>query len=92
MRRAASVRLLRDAFVERGDDGGLLFFREALGRLFREHASIATQELSFQTEDGHEDAAEDGVGAVEYGEHEVTNEREHSTMIPRDPIEDVVRC
>ena len=65
MRRAASVRLLRDAFVERGDDGGLLFFREALGRLFREHASIATQELSFQTEDGHEDAAEDGVGAVE---------------------------
>jgi len=65
VRRAASVRLLRDAFVERGDDGGLLFFREALGRLFREHTSIATQELSFQTEDGHEDAAEDGVGAVE---------------------------
>ena len=69
MRRAASVRLLRDAFVERRHDGGLLLFREALGRLFREHASIATQELSFQTEDGHEDAAEDGVGAVEYGEH-----------------------
>ena len=60
MRRAASVRLLRNAFVERGDDGGLLLFREALGRLFREHASIATQELSFQTEDGHEDAAEYG--------------------------------
>ena len=66
MRRAASVRLLRDAFVERRHDGGLLLFREALGRLFREHASIATQELSFQTEDGHEDAAEDGVGAVEH--------------------------
>ena len=40
------VRLLRDALVERRHDGGLLLFREALGRLFREHASIATQTIA----------------------------------------------
>ena len=59
------VRLLGYAFVERGHDGGLLLFREALGRRFREHASIASEELGLEAEYRHEDAAEDGVGAVE---------------------------
>ena len=60
------VRLLGYAFVERGHDGGLLLFREALGRRFREHPSIASEELGLEAEDGHEDASEDGVGAVEH--------------------------
>ena len=66
MCRAASLRLLGYAFVERRHHCGLLLFREALGRLFRQYTSIASEELRLQAEDGHEDAAEDRVGAVEH--------------------------
>ena len=58
-----SQRLLGCTLVERRHDGGLLLLREALGRLLGEHAGVAAQELGFQAEDGHEDAAEDRVGA-----------------------------
>ena len=62
----ASVRLLRDALVERGHDGGLLLFREALGRRLGEHARVAAEKLRLEAKHGHEDAPEDGIGAVEH--------------------------
>ena len=53
MRRAASVRLLRNAFVERRHHGGLLLGREALGRLLGEDSRVAAEKLRLQAKHGN---------------------------------------
>ena len=57
------VRLLGYAFVERGHDGGLLLFREALGRLLGEDARVAAEKLRLEAEDWNQNPPEDGVRA-----------------------------